>query len=238
MKILMTGSAGLMGSEIQKVDPEIIATDVAELDITNKDQVIEVLQKEKPDVVIHLAAFTQPPEHEKNPEPGLEINIKGTANIVLGCHQIGAKLVYTSTDYLYTGPGPHKEDEAILTPYKFGWSKVGGECAVRMIDNHLILRLSFGPIPFPWEKVYEDQFNSKLYVDEMAPLIVQAAKSEATGVMNLGGPRNSLEDYAKRTRSDIETIPRPERVPQDTSLDISKMKKFLEIDDETKLFKH
>jgi len=72
----------------------------------------------------------------------------------------------------------------------------------------------------------------------MAPLILAAAKSEATGIMNIGGPRNSLEEYARRTRPDIKTIPKPEWVPEDTSLDISKMKKFLKIDDEKSLVKH
>lgn len=238
MKILMTGGSGLLGSEIKKIEPEIIAPSHTECDITDLKSVIACLEKHKPDVVLHLAAETKPPQHDKSPEPGLKVNIIGTANVALACHQVGAKLVYTSTDYLYGGQGPHREDEPIVLPYKFAYTKFGGECAVRLLNDSLVLRLSFGPVPFPWEKVYQGQYNSKLYVDEMAPLILAAAKSEATGIMNIGGPRNSLEEYARRTRPDIKTIPKPEWVPEDTSLDISKMKKFLKIDDEKSLVKH
>src|SRR3989344_579632 len=231
MKILMTGGSGLLGSEIKKIEPEIIAQSHTECDITDLKSVIACLEKHQPDIVIHLAAETKPPQHEESPKSGLEVNIIGTANVALACHQIGAELVYTSTDNLYGGKGPNREDEPIVLPYKFAYTKFGGECAVRLLDNSLVLRLSFGPVPFPWEKVYAGQYNSKLYVDEMAPLVLAAAKSKATGIMNIGGPRNSLEEYARRTRPDIKTIPKPEWVPEDTSLDISKMKKFLKIDD-------
>jgi len=223
-KILMTGGSGLLGSEIKKLAPEIISPSHAEMDITDYESILSFLEKHKPDVILHLAAATKPPEHEKNPELGILANIIGTANLARASHHLGARLVYTSTDYFYVGRGPHKETEPVLPPYKFAWSKLGGECAVRMLSDSLILRLSFGPRPFPWDKVYKGQYNSKLYVDEMAPLVLAAAKSEAVGIMNLGGPKMSLEDYARRTRKGIQTIPKPDWVPEDTSLDISKQK--------------
>ena len=227
-KILMTGGSGLLGSEIKKLDSEIISPSRAEMDITDYDSVFAIFKKYKPDIVLHLAAATHPPEHEKNPELGISVNIIGSANLARAAHRLGARLVYTSTDYLYAGQGPHKETEPILPPYKFAWSKLGGECAVSMLSNSLILRLSFGPRPFPWDKVYKGQYNSKLYVDEMAPLVLAAVKSEAVGIMNIGGPRTSLENYARRTRRDIQTIPKPDWVPEDTSLDVSKQKAELE----------
>ena len=223
-KILMTGGSGLLGSEIKKLDSEIISPSRAEMDITDYDSVFAIFKKYKPDIVLHLAAATHPPEHEKNPELGISVNIIGSANLARAAHRLGARLVYTSTDYLYAGQGPHKETEPILPPYKFAWSKLGGECAVSMLSDSLILRLSFGPRPFPWDKVYKGQYNSKLYVDEMAPLVLAAAKSEAVGIMNIGWPRTSLEDYARRTRESVQTIPKPDWVPEDTSLDLSKQK--------------
>lgn len=226
-----------MGREIRKLDPSITAPSHKETDIVNLNEVLAVLQKHKPDVVLHLAAETKPPQHEDTPEPGLTVNIIGTANVALACHKLGARLVYTSTDYLYAGPGPHKEDEAVFPPYRFASSKLGGEAAVSLLADYLILRLSFGPRPFPWEKVYEGQYNSKLYVDEIASLVLAAAKSKAVGIMNIGGPRMSLESYARRTKPDIETIPKPQWVPSDTSLDITRMKQVLDIKDEKQLLK-
>lgn len=223
MKILMTGGTGLLGREILKLDSKIIVPTHKELDITNFKSIEKALKKYRPDVILHLAAANKPPEHEKDPEPGLTVNIIGTANLCLACHQLGIKLIYTSTDFVYTGKGPHKEDEALLPPSKFAWSKLGGECAVQMLKKFLILRLDFGPIPFPWKKVYQDKYVSKLYVTEMAFLVLKATKSDTLGVMNLGGPRISLEEYAKKTQPKIKSIPKPDWVPEDTSVDITKM---------------
>jgi len=238
MKILITGGSGLLGQEVLKLDSSLIAPSHQELDIADYNSVRAACEKYQPDVILHLAAATKPPEHNEHPEKGILTNIIGTANIARVCIESKIKLVYTSTDYIYVGPGLHQETEAVSSPYNFGWSKLGGECAVQVVPNHLILRLSFGPVPFPWEKVYQDQWCSKLYVDEMAPLVLAAAKSEAQGVMNIGGPRITLEDYAKRTRANIQTTPKPDWVPADTSLDLTKMKSTLAITDEYSLYKH
>lgn len=223
----MTGGSGLLGSEIKKLDPTIISPTHLELDITKPESIETAIKKYKPGVILHLAAANKPPKHETNPVAGLTVNIIGTANLCLACHNANIKLIYTSTDYVYTGVGPHKEEEALLPPSRFAWSKLAGECAVQMLHKFLILRLDFGPIPFPWEKVYRDQYVSKLYVDKMAILVLKAAKSDVCGVMNLGGPRISLKDYAKITRPDIKSIAKPDWVPNDTSMDISKMKREL-----------
>lgn len=238
MKILMTGGSGLLGSEIRKIDAALITPLQEEMDITDLQQVRTMLQRERPDCVLHLAAATKPPEHNEHPEKGIAANIIGTANVAMVCQELGIRLVYTSTDYIYAGPGPHREDEPVKPPYNFGWSKLGGEASVAVVKNSLILRLSFGPIPFPWDKVYEGQWNSKLYVDEMAPLVLASAKSAAIGIMNIGGPRTSLEAYARRTKSDIQTIPKPDWVPADTSLDLTRMQSVLGIADLTSLLKH
>lgn len=229
MRILLTGGSGLLGREILKLDSKIIAPPKSELDITDIKSITKALKKYKPDVILHLAAANNPAGHESNPEPGIKVNIIGTANLCLVCNKLGIKLIYASTDYVYYGKGPHTEDEALLPPSKFAWSKLGGECAVRMLKNYLILRLDFGPVPFPWEKVYKNQYVSKLYADRMALLVLKAVRSKASGVMNLGGPRISLEEYAKMTRPDIKSIPRPDWVPEDTSMDTTKMRKELKL---------
>lgn len=205
----------MLGTNIQKLDDSI--------ELFEGNVVTQFTVHGIPDVVIHLAAATKPSLHEYYPVTGIYNNIMGTANVAQSCYKLGIRMVYTSTDYNYVGPGPHKEEEPQLPPYNFGWSKLGGECAVAMIPNSLILRLSFGSSPYPWDKVYEGQTTSKLYVDQMAPLVLAAAKSKATGVMNLGGEPRTLEEYAKETKPDIETIPKPDWVPADTSLDLTRM---------------
>jgi len=238
MKILMTGGSGLLGTEILALERSIVAPTHEEMDITDVASVESALYAHKPDVVLHLAAKTNPPEHESTPEIGITNNIIGTANVARAAERHGVRLVYTSSDYVYKGTGPHREDEAVSAPSKFVWSKLGGECSVALVTNHLILRLSFGPVPFPWEKVYKDQFSSKLYVDEIAPLVLALARTGEEGIMNVGGPKTSLETYARRTRPDIKTIPKPTWVPGDTILDISRMCTVLDINDPQTLLKH
>ena len=225
----MTGGSGLLGSEIRKLDPKIIAPTHKELDITNIGSVKKAIKKYKPDRILNLAAANKPPLHEIDPIPGLTVNIIGTANLCIICHKMKIKLIYTSTDYVYTGKGPHKEDEALLPPSRFAWSKLSAESAVQMLQKFLILRIDFGPTPFPWAKVYKNQFVSKLYVDKMAALVLKATKSDVYGVMNLGGPRISLEEYAKKTKPTIDAIPKPAWVPADSSMNILKMKRGLKI---------
>ncbi|TSC87182.1 MAG: ligand-binding protein, RmlD family [Parcubacteria group bacterium Gr01-1014_8] len=237
-KILVTGGSGLLGGHILALESSLISPSHSEMDITDKASVEMAFDKYQPDTVLHLAAATKPPEHEKTPAIGIENNIIGTANVALAALKRNVRMVYTSTDYLYSGKGPHTENEPMLPPYKFAWSKLGGESCVALLPNSLILRLSFGPRPFPWEKVYKDQLNSKLYVDEIAPLVLALAQGSEVGIMNVGGPRNTLEEYARRTKPNIETIEKPEWVPADTSLDISRMCDVLGITDAHTLLKH
>lgn len=227
MKIMMTGGSGLLGREIRKLDMSIHFPSHSQMDIMDIISIEKEIISFQPDTILHLAADTNCQDHTKHPQLGMNTNIIGTTNVALACLEFGVRLVYTSTDYVYRGPGPHYEDEAIFPTYKFGWSKLGGEAAVSMCHDSLILRLSFGPRPFPWERVYDEQINSKLYVDEIAPLVLLATKSQETGIMNIGGPRTTLLEYARRSRPDIETIPRPGWAPHDTSLNLDKMNRML-----------
>src|SRR3990167_3544793 len=123
MKILLTGGSGLLGTELRKHNKKILAPTSEELDITDYNDIDDYLATHKVDVLIHAAAATHPPEHEEHPEIGIKTNIIGTANVAMACNTYGVKLVYISTDYVYTGKGPHKADEAVLPPSKYAWSK-------------------------------------------------------------------------------------------------------------------
>jgi dTDP-4-dehydrorhamnose reductase len=222
MKILMTGGSGLLGREILKLDETIVAPPSDKLNVCDRKSVARAINLYHPSCILHLAAKTHPPLHEKNPRPGIDTNIIGTANVAYECSTWNIRLVYLSTDYVYSGMGPHTENEEVTAPSKFVWSKLGGECSVAMLLNSLIIRCSFGTRPFPWDQVYAGQRNSKLYVDEIAPMILKATKSNVRGILNIGGEPRTLEEYAKQTKPDITTIPKPDWVPEDTSLNLKK----------------
>jgi dTDP-4-dehydrorhamnose reductase len=229
MNVYMTGGSGLLGTEIRKHDPTVIAPPESDVDITDIDALERSVVTFGPDMILHCAAATKPPEHNNDPLLGLRVNIIGTANVAQVCAKHRIRLIFTSSDYVYSGPGPHREDEPVSAPNNFYLSKLAGECAVRMVPGSLVLRLSFGPRPFPWDQVYRDQWTSKLYVDEIAPLVLAAVRSTATGIMNIGGPRTTLEAYARRTKPNIQTIDRPAWVPRDTSLETHALTSILGI---------
>src|SRR5690606_22152297 len=96
---------------------------------------------------------------EKDPLNGIETNIIGTANVVKLCMKHSLRLIYISTDYVFSGDkGDYKENEPVHPVNKYAWSKLGGECAVRMYDKALIVRTSFGANVFPYDKAFVDQW--------------------------------------------------------------------------------
>ncbi len=121
MKILITGSKGQLGNEIQSIikngkaeigviseeikNSEVVALDVEDLDITNLEQVKEVIYRETPDVIINCAAATNVDGCESNQDLAFKINSIGPRNLAIVCQEIGSKLVQVSTDYVFSGVG-------------------------------------------------------------------------------------------------------------------------------------
>ena len=89
-----------------------------------------------------MAALSRPMKiHKENINKSIEINIIGTANIVRACKNNNTKLIFFSTNYVYPGKkGPYSENDNLNPINNYGWSKLGGESAVRMYKNTLILR--------------------------------------------------------------------------------------------------
>ena len=147
-KLLITGGSGKLAQEILKANKvhDIISPCKKDLDVTDLGSLLVFMEKHNPDIVIHAGAYTKPMrKHEDHPDVSIQTNIIGTSNMVLGCMSIGCKLVYISTDYVYPGTEGNYVESSPTSPYpgsndgitKYGWSKLGGECAVRMYNGSL-----------------------------------------------------------------------------------------------------
>ena len=223
--IVVTGGTGKLGSELRKLLPKALFPTRKELNIDDIESVRRYFsQQGKISCIIHCAAFTSPPLVDKNPIAALKTNIIGTANLVVIASHFKIRLVYVSTDYVFDGErGGYGEDDSVNPVNKYAWSKLGGECAVRMMhDNWAIARCSFGPRPFPYDKAFIDQFTSREPVDVMAEKILRLAKDNFTGIIHLGCERRSVYDYAKSVSPDkmIEKATINDlnfKVPRDTS---------------------
>jgi len=133
MKILVTGGEGLLGTRLCKFlskEHEVISADinilneekdykVIKLDITNKDEVEQKLEKFKPDLVVHAAALTNVDFCEQNHEKADLINVKGTENIANGCKKINSKILFISSDFVFDGKNGPYDEEAEPNPINY-----------------------------------------------------------------------------------------------------------------------
>jgi dTDP-4-dehydrorhamnose reductase len=186
------------------------------------------------DLLIHAAAFTSPPLIEKDPLKALEVNIVGTSNVVKLCMEFGIRLIYLSTDYVFEGDrGNYKETDPVYPVNKYAWSKLGGECAVRMYDKSLIIRTTFGPNVFPYPKAFIDQWTSRESVSVIAKKIARLLDKDITGVIHVGGKRKTVYEYAKSldAAKEIGKLSVNDvsfTVPKDTSLNCEKYNKIMQ----------
>lgn len=98
MKYLVTGALGSVGQAlIPRLDGEVVATDVLELDVTDRREVLRVIRHHRPDVIYHLAGAKHAPDGELDPADVADVNIAGTLNVLDAAARVGAKTIVTST---------------------------------------------------------------------------------------------------------------------------------------------
>jgi dTDP-4-dehydrorhamnose reductase len=143
VKILITGANGQLGRELikQLQGTDHLATDVAEMDITNQNNTLQVVESYRPDVVIHGAAYTNVDGAESNIDLAYRINAIGTQNVAAACLKYDAKMVYVSTDYVFDGTLGRAYNEFDLTNPQsiYGKSKLAGETLAKHILNKLFI---------------------------------------------------------------------------------------------------
>ncbi|WP_024597631.1 MULTISPECIES: dTDP-4-dehydrorhamnose reductase [unclassified Pseudoalteromonas] len=138
MKILVTGKNGQLGSELKKTCPsnvELICFGSKELDISNAEQVNELLITHSPDIVINAAAYTAVDKAETDTDTAYAVNEQGAANLANACKNIDAKLIHISTDFVFDGTStmPYTASDATNPLGVYGASKLAGEQAINEI---------------------------------------------------------------------------------------------------------
>lgn len=232
-RMLFTGGSGLLGGEVRQLLPKALYPSSSEFNVVDYQQMWDFLKDKEVELIVHAAAFTSPPLVDKDPNKAIGVNIIGTANVVRLCMVSGIRLIYISTDYVFKGDqGNYKEGDSVYPVNKYAWSKLGGECAVRMYDGALIVRTSFGPNEFPFPKAFVDQWTSRECVRDIAKKIVALTDKSVTGVIHVGGKRRTVYDYAKsldpsKTIGELSIKEIPFTVPKDTSLDCDYYEKIV-----------
>ena len=223
MKVFVTGVAGQLGhdvmNELNKRGYEGIGSDIAPeysgvqdgsavttmpyvpLDITDKEAVEKVLTEQKPDVVVHCAAWTAVDlaEDDDKVEKVRAINAGGTENIAKVCKKLDSKMVYISTDYVFDGQGtrPWEPDDERHPLNVYGQSKYEGELAVEeLVEKFFTVRIAwvFGVNGKNFIKtmlrigkergaasVVDDQIGSPTYTYDLARLLVDMIQTDKYG---------------------------------------------------------
>ena len=188
----------MLGSEFRKIRPDIDYPWWEDFNVTNYNQMKEYVRSNGCGLIIHAAAFTSPPLIDKDPLQAIDVNIIGTANVVKLCMEFDLRLIYICTDYVFKGDkGDYKEDDPVYPVNKYAWSKLGGECAVRMYGKSLIIRTTFAPNVFPFEKAFVDQWTSRESVSVIAKMIEKLIDKDITGTIHVGGRRKTVYEFAK-----------------------------------------
>lgn len=149
MKYYITGANGQLGYDLKRVllekGHDVLATDVSDVDITNKEDITKSITSYNPDVVIHCAAWTAVDVAEDEVEKCTKVNVEGTKNITEAVKELGAKLIYISTDYVFDGSkvGVYEINDTTNPLSVYGSTKLDGESIVSEYEKHFIVRISW-----------------------------------------------------------------------------------------------
>lgn len=203
MKVLVTGVKGQLGydvvRELEKRGHTAVGVDIDEMDITDAAAVERVLTETQPEAVIHCSAFTAVDRAEDETELCRRVNVEGTKNIAKICKKLDCKMLYLSTDYIFSGDGerPWEPDDEASPLNAYGQSKYDGELALKKyVEKYFIVRISWvfgingnnfiktmlrlgrenGAV-----KVVDDQIGSPTYTYDLSRLLVDMIESDRYG---------------------------------------------------------
>lgn len=219
MKILVTGAEGQLGKALlqegNKIGYEMVGCSHQKMDVTNLLEVEKVIAKERPDGVIHCAAWTNVEQAEVERDRCWSVNCEGTAHIATLCQKFHIPLMYISTDYVFCGDGdvPWNEHDERKPVNYYGKTKCQGEQIVEKLQKHFIVRTSwvFGESENNFvEKILKrasqsneiqvvhDQIGSPTYTIDLARMCLRMIVTESYGTYHVTNEGYcSWYEYAK-----------------------------------------
>jgi len=205
VRVLITGSAGQLGTDLvasaKHSGLDVIATSHADFDITDRDLVSQKIVGAEPEAIIHAAAWTAVDACESDVKKAMAINCDGTANVVSAARQVGARVIYVSTDYVFDGtkPTPYIESDLPNPQSVYGASKLAGEQQLDMSQDSVvriswvcgehgnnmvktILRLA---ATSPTLTFVNDQIGSPTFTSDVAPILIDFATQSRPGIWHV-----------------------------------------------------
>lgn len=207
MKFFITGVNGQLGYDVKRELLERGYTDIlaptrVDLDITNEDAVKKMIREYRPSVIFHCAAYTAVDKAEEEQEKCYQVNVLGTKYLTEAAKEVGAKIIYISTDYVFDGTkeGIYQIEDKVNPVNYYGKTKYLGENFVSKYENHIIVRISwvFGINGKNFIRtmlnlaeshkelnVVCDQIGSPTYTKDLAGLLVNMFLSNVKGLYHV-----------------------------------------------------
>lgn len=230
-KIIVTGGDGRFAQILKKKNKKLklIFLSKKQLDILNINSIEKAIKKYKPKRLIHCAGLSRPMEiHKSNISKSIDLNIIGTANITKICEKYNVKLIYFSTGYVYEGiKGNYKESDGVKPFNNYGLSKLGGECAVAMYKNSLILRISMTEKPFLHQKAYTNIKSNFFFHEDLVEILPKILNQK--GILNVGGKAQSIYSFAKKSNPLVKRIKskKNKEMPFNQTMNINMLNKLI-----------
>ena len=228
-KILVSGGSGRFATELKKIKTNLnfLYLNKKQFNILNFNSIVKKIKTHKPEYILHLAGLSRPMNsHEKNMSKSIDLNIIGTANLVKACSKFKIKIVYFSTSYLYPGKkGNYTETDPLLPWNNYGWSKLGGEAAVQMYENSLILRVCMTEKPFIHKSAFANVKSNFIYHEDLAKKLLQVINKK--GVYNIGGKSQTIYKFAKKYNNKIKKKFSKGEFPLKQSMNLNKLNQIV-----------
>lgn len=232
MKILITGAYGMLGSDLREVlkNHELISAGSKDLDIADKDKVMDFISEKSPEMVINAAAYTAVDDCETNYDEAYAVNALGPKNLAIACSKIDVPLVHISTDYVFDGNKrtPLIENDKLGPQSAYGKTKLEGEKFIQEnTDKFFILRTAwlYGLHGANFVQtmlslaeshdeitVVDDQIGSPTYSLDLAVSIANLLNSDKYGIYHLTNEGEcSWYEFSKRifelSNVDVKVVP-------------------------------
>ena len=228
-RILVTGSDGRFGKTLKRLNQKFIFRSKRQLNILSPSSIRKNIKRYRPSHILHLAGLSRPMRvHDTNINKSIDLNIIGTCNLVKESSKKKIKIIYLSTSYVYPGvKGNYNEEDALKPWNNYSWSKLGGECAVQMYKNSLIIRLCMTEKPFVHKSAYSNVKSNFIYHEDAAKLILKLINKK--GIINVGGPAQTIYKFAKKDNKKIKKILSKGEFPKRTDMNLKKLKKIIKL---------